>query len=320
MTSTRRARPGPALLLTVLALTAAGCSAAPGAPQAGPSATTLPPMDPPPVGDIPRLTRVDDRTLPVEAYLLTGEQYRSFDAAQSKLATGCLREYGLAWTRLPGPATAAETQTTHRYDPVDPADVAVNGYHSPDPAAGAKPSGAPSVDPDVLAVLGSGLGPDGRSAPGAATEYHGKPLPAGGCLGDAQHRLTAQGGTGRDGDAAVAVNFESFERSRADPRVEEVFRAWSGCMKERGYAYPTPADALKDARWAAADRPSAEEIATATADVECKARTNVVGVWFTVESAYQTELIRRHQAELAAVKAGNDAMTALARSVLAAGG
>ncbi|MET9611600.1 hypothetical protein [Kitasatospora indigofera] len=320
MTSPRRARSAPALLLTCLALAAAGCSAGPGAPQTRPSAATLSPMDPPPIGDVPRLTRVDDRSLPVEAYLLTGEQFRSFDAAQSKLATGCLREYGLAYTRAPGSATAAETQTTHRYDPVDPADVAVNGYHSPDPAAGTKPSGAPSIDPDVLTVLGSGLGPDGKSAQGSPTEFHGKPLPAGGCLGGAQQRLTAQGGTGRDADVAVAVNFEGFERSMADPRVKEVFQAWSACMKERGYSYPTPGDALKDARWGATAGPSAEEIATATADVDCKARTNVVGVWFTVEAAYEGELIRRHQAELAAVQAGNDAMTALARSVLAAGG
>ncbi|MFC9328051.1 hypothetical protein [Kitasatospora sp. NPDC057015] len=319
MTSPRRARWAPALSLITIALVTSGCATGPAAPQARPFAT-LAPMDPPPVGEVPRLTRVDDRRLPVESYLLTGEQFRTYDAAQDVLTARCVRGFGLEYARPPGSGAAPETQTTHRYDPVDPADVAANGYHSPDPAAGRKPAGAPTVDPDVRTVLGNGLAPDGRTAPGLATEFHGKALPAGGCIADAQRQLIAKGGTGRDADVAVALNFEGFERSKADPRVLAAFQAWSACMKERGYDYPTPGDALKDARWGATPTATAEEIATATADVDCKARANVVGVWFTVEAAYEDELIRRHQEELTTVKVGNEAMTALARSVLAAGG
>jgi hypothetical protein len=33
------------------------------------------------------------------------------------------------------------------------------------------------------------------------------------------------------------------------------------------------------------------EIATAKADVACKQQTNLVGIWFTVESAHQRTLI-----------------------------
>ncbi|MFJ8434999.1 hypothetical protein ACIQ9P_27230 [Kitasatospora sp. NPDC094019] len=322
MTPPRRGRPLPTLLLTA-ALTAAlamtaGCASGPAATTAAPRSTTLAPMEPPPIGDVPRLSRVDDRALPIEAYLLSGEQFRQLDAAQGVLATRCVRGFGLDYS-APTPTAPTTTQTTHRYDPVEISDVAANGYHSPDPDRGKKPGTAPSVGPDVTAVLGAGLGPDGRPAPGTATEYRGRQLPSGGCIADAQRQLAARGGTGRDAEVAVGVNYEGFDRSRQDPRVVAVFRDWSGCMAERGHSYGTPGDALKDPRWGAAATPSAEEIATATADVECKARVNVVGVWFTVESAYEQELIRQRLPELTTAKAANDAMLAVAASVTAAG-
>ncbi|MDY0815844.1 hypothetical protein [Kitasatospora purpeofusca] len=323
MTPPRRGRPLPALLLTAaltaaLALTA-GCASRPaGTTGAPPPSATLAPMEPPPIGDVPRLIRVDDRALPIEAYLLSGEQFRQLDAAQGVLVTRCVRGFGLDFS-APAPTAPTTTQTTHRYDPVEISDVSANGYHSPDRDRGKKPGAAPSLSPDVSTVLGAGLGPDGRPAPGTAAEYRGRRLPSGGCIADAQRQLSARGGTGRDADVAVGVNYEGFERSRQDPRVLAVFREWSGCMAERGYSYGTPGDALKDPRWGATATPSAEEIATATADVECKARVNAVGVWFTVESAYEQELIRQRLPELTTAKAANDAMLAVAASVTATG-
>ncbi|MEU8516848.1 hypothetical protein AB0C76_35460 [Kitasatospora sp. NPDC048722] len=321
MTSPHRGRSLAALLLVPLVLTA-GCAsgpATPAAPAARPSAS-LTPMDPPPIGDVPRLSEVGDRTLPIEAYLLSGEQFRQYDAAQTVLVARCVRGFGLEYSRPPGSGAApSQSQTTHRYDPVELADVSVHGYHAPDPGGARKPSGGPSMSAELTTVLGTGLGSGGRPAPGAATEFRGKGLPPGGCIGAAQKELTSRGGTGRDADVAVGINYEGFERSMTDPRVRTVFQDWSRCMGDRGYSYATPGDALKDSRWAAGAAPSAEEIATATADVDCKARTNVVGVWFTVESAYEDELIRQHQPELTAVKAGNDAMLELARSVAGAG-
>ncbi|MFE6746204.1 hypothetical protein ACFVGM_10155 [Kitasatospora purpeofusca] len=324
MTPPRRGRPLPVLLLTAALIAApaltAGCASGPAAntAAAAPPSATLAPMEPPPIGDVPRLTRVNDRTLPIEAYLLSGEQFRQLDAAQGVLVTRCVRGFGLDYS-APVPTAPATTQTSHRYDPVELSDVSTNGYHSPDPDRGKKPGAAPSLSPDLTTVLGAGLGPDGRPAPGTATEYRGKRLPSGGCIADAQRQLTARGGTGRDSDVAVGVNYEGFERSRQDPRVGAVFQDWSRCMAERGYSYGTPGDALKDPRWGNTATPSAEEIATATADVECKARVNVVGVWFTVESAYEQELIRLKQPELTGAKAANDAMLAVAASVTATG-
>ncbi|MFG2913806.1 hypothetical protein ACGF0D_13050 [Kitasatospora sp. NPDC048298] len=318
MTSRRRSRSLPALLLIPLVL-AAGCASGPSGPAAAPvpPPASLTPMDPPPIGDTPRLSQVADRTLPIESYLLSREDYRQYHAAEAVLVTRCVRGFGLDYTRPTGGGAPSRTQTTHRYDPVELADVSVNGYHSPDPSDGKKPADGPTLSPDVNTVLGSGLGTDGKPAPGTASSFRGKELPPGGCISAAQQELIAHGGTGGDADVAVGINFEGFERSRSDPRVKAVFQDWSRCMAERGHSYATPGDALKDPRWGANTRPSAEEIATATADVRCKERTNVVGVWFTVETAYENELIRLRLPELTAAKAGNDAMLATARAVTA---
>ena len=48
---------------------------------------------------------------------------------------------------------------------------------------------------------------------------------------------------------------------------------------------------------------SAAEIATARADVACKRRTDLVGIWFSVESAYQGAAIRLNAAALGQAKA-----------------
>jgi hypothetical protein len=135
------------------------------------------------------------------------------------------------------------------------------------------------------------------------TSHRGRPLPQGGCLGEAERLLEARGpqGPGTDPEGIVArIKADSFERSMADPRVKKVFSAWSACMDSRGFRMSTPLDEVPTANAAA---PSRREIAQARADVACKARTNLVGVWFAVESAYQRALIAEHVEQLDQVTA-----------------
>ena len=51
-------------------------------------------------------------------------------------------------------------------------------------------------------------------------------------------------------------------------------------------------------------RRQTHEIEVATADVRCKGRTNVVGVWFTVESAIQTRQIAANASAFEAALSG----------------
>lgn len=312
---TRPPRPLPTALAALAVLLAfpalaTGCAAAPSSPAAAPA------MAPPAIPEPPVLTQVADRSLPVEAYLLSGAQYRQLSTAEDLLVSRCMQDFGLPYERPPAPDAEPPGQTAHRYDPVDPRVAAAHGYHPADPNTGAKPA-EPSISPDAATVLGAGTA-GGPGTPAAPRSYRGRPVPPGGCLGQAHTRLTAHGGTGRDPDLVVGINFGGYQQSTTDPRVKDVFQKWSACMKAKGFSYATPTDAAKDPRWKSAPEPTPEELATATADVACKAAVNVVGVWFTVESAYETQAIQQKLPELTRIKQDNDAMLATAASVTAA--
>jgi hypothetical protein len=228
-----------------------------------------------------------------------------------------MARYGLTYTPPPA-AGPTVTQTTRRYGPVDPAAASVQGYHPAD--AGQPPhTGPAATSGDMNTVLGAGLGADGKAAPGSADSYHGRKLPVGGCRGAAQADLTAQGGTGRDSDVAVGINYGGYQQSLSDPRVTAAFRMWSRCMKQKGFSYNSPLDADKDPRWEKAPRPSPDELTTATADAACKRQTNLVGVWYTVESAYEDVAIQQNQAQLTAARDADARMLAVANSVIAQG-
>jgi len=96
------------------------------------------------------------------------------------------------------------------------------------------------------------------------------------------------------------LQFQSFEWAKRDEQVQAVFRAWSACMARSRYHYADPLAVAADPRF---EGPvSKDEVAVAQADIRCKARTNVVGVWFTVESSYQREQISRNAAAFRATK------------------
>ncbi len=82
-----------------------------------------------------------------------------------------------------------------------------------------------------------------------------------------------------------------------DSRYLAAAAKWSACMKIRGFAAQQPLQLLSDPRWNT-PAPTPEEIATATADVDCKIETNLVGVAVAVLKAYDNEYIAKHLTEL----------------------
>ena len=93
-------------------------------------------------------------------------------------------------------------------------------------------------------------------------------------------------------------------------------RQWSACMAAAGYRYAGPLDPPKDARFQDARTPL--EISTAEADVACKQRTNLVGVWFAEESARQRSLIEANRPALELARTAFRAELAVAAGVRAA--
>ncbi|MDH6108910.1 hypothetical protein P3T36_006297 [Kitasatospora sp. MAP12-15] len=305
-----------AALFAVVGVLTAGCSVsttAPAKPVPAHAAAPASPVARPPVGVIPVVDSTVGRSMPIEAYLFTAEQLEQVTAARDKLTVQCMQRFGLSYTPAPQPQPRQGGQAAHRYDVVDPADGYRVPQSAPAPAASTPPA---RLAPEEITVLAGDV--PGNSKP--ITTFHGLPIPKGGCLGAADAKLTAQGGSMTDSPQAVDINFDDYQHSMTDDRLRAVFSQWSDCMKAKGYAYPTPNDATNDKRWKGTTTASAAEIATATADAQCRQQTNVIGTWFTVESAYEDQAIQANLGRLNQVKQGIAAVVGNAATVNAGGG
>ncbi|MGW2485701.1 hypothetical protein ACWCV9_00585 [Streptomyces sp. NPDC001606] len=309
----RVALAGGALALAALS----ACSS----PSAQPSHQTAPPV----VGAIPRIVGVEHLHLPIERYMLTPRQALEYDEADDAAVRACMRRLSVPYpaaARLPAGSAAerealdAYTVLYRRYGLTDAAEARTWGYHTPTAASSGTTAAkaAKVAKPRSLSTAARGVltGVDTSGTP--LTAYRGRPVPRGGCLDEAERLLGAGGsqGPGTDTDGIVtSIKADGFERSMSDPRVTKVFSAWSACMTSRGFRMSTPMDEVPSSNGAT---PSRSEIAQARADVACKARTNLVGVWFAVESAYELAAIAEHRAELdRLVKARDATIRAIAR-------
>ncbi|MFJ6139610.1 hypothetical protein [Kitasatospora sp. NPDC092286] len=102
-----------------------------------------------------------------------------------------------------------------------------------------------------------------------------------------------------NGTALVSRLFdESFRATGRDERVVAATRNWSGCMAAAGFQADDPA--VLPGRFQGAREITASEIATARADADCTASSNLGGIWFAVLAGYQRQLIDRNAQALTA--------------------
>ncbi|WP_157553434.1 hypothetical protein [Jiangella gansuensis] len=244
--------------------------------------------------------------LPLDAYAFSAAEDQVLGQAAEAAVIACFEARGfdaadahpLPFTR----AVADDASARHerRYSVTDPDVAARHGYHPPDTTDVREEFYASHTEPELAALVGSGDGaPDG-------------------CLHQAEAATTAGDEAAlRAGEELVSeVQADAWHGAMADPRVVEAFRAWSACMAEAGYRYDAPMDANDDPTWWRTDTASAEEIATATADVACKESTGLIPVWSEVEAEYQAELIAQHQDRFDAYRARLDEQVAQARAEL----
>jgi hypothetical protein len=111
----------------------------------------------------------------------------------------------------------------------------------------------------------------------------------------------------------IAEQAASF--TQTDPRIRAVFRAWSACMARHFYHYASPSQ-VEEHHWRTP--PNKAEIATAVADVTCKAQTNLLNTWLAVEAAYQQALIGQNLATLSQLQANFAPLQRRADAALAA--
>jgi hypothetical protein len=245
-------------------------------------------VSPLPVTATPTPSRPSDIVLPIAPYLFSDAQSSQLVAAHTVLVAACMKRYGFTYRVATASAPHGELPANEsRYGVMTP-QQARYGYHfmaveMQRQQAGAAPAQKPpKVTPAMAAVLsGRTGGPVG-----------GRKVPSGGCNAQATAELGGKNGRYGDPDIAESIQADSFARSQSDGRVLKAFAAWAACMRAGGYDYRDPNAATNDPRWAAAARPSGAEVATAQADVVCKRRTDLVGVWSSVESGYQGAAIR----------------------------
>lgn len=276
-----------AVAALLLAALTAGCAGAAGGRPNGTGRPT-PALTPMPVTSTASPTRPSDIVLPVAPYLFTDAQSTRLVAAHNELVARCMKQHGFDYSVATAPDPYGKLPANEsRYGVMTP-EQARYGYHFMTEEmkrrqAGAAPAQAPpELTPAMTAVLtGTSPGPVG-----------GRSVPRGGCNAEATTELGGKNGRYGNPDVAEGIQADSFTRSQSDPRVLKVFAAWSACMRTSGYVYKDPDAATDDPRWSAAAAPTRAEIATAQADVACKRRTDLVGVWFSVESAYQRAAIK----------------------------
>ncbi|MEU8674636.1 hypothetical protein [Streptomyces sp. NPDC048560] len=303
-----------ALTASLAAALLAGCGSLSGGRSA--KATDVPATP----AEISEITTAVIEPVPVEAYLLTEEQWTMLGRAEHALRVRCMERFGFPYEEpLPVGEPSGQTISQYRYGKLDPAKTAVHGYRMPGAPSSAggtdagattakerrkKPTAAERMVLSGTADLTAKSGRGGQNVNGGT-------VPDGGCVGEAQRKL------GDYGDAQIAndVNLGSFGKSLQDGRVIAVFAKWSRCMAESGYHYQTPMEASEDEKWLG-ETASAEEKTVATADALCKIKNNVAGVWYAVDVAYQKQAIEEHAEELDQVRKGIDGQLKAAAEVL----
>ncbi|MCU7824968.1 hypothetical protein [Kitasatospora sp. DSM 101779] len=302
-----RARAPRALVLVAAALAAtAACSAAGDGPGGGPAGRSAAGG---PSAAAPSATAAGRISLPIDRFTLTADESYAVERAKVLLTNECLRGFGLDYRVPESPPPTAEP--SRRYGIADREAARDRGYHLP---ASTGRSGAPAAEPtetQAVVLLGTTRAGEPRS-----TTADGRPIPPGGCYGEAETRLDGGARPESDIAAASAVDTDSYKQSLEDPTVTAVFHSWSACMERHGHHYESPIASVGDKAFDTAE-PTPRERAVALADVGCKTETGLLQTWTAAESAIQTRMIGEKSAVLDRLTAFQKRKITTAREAIA---
>ncbi|MFE2267575.1 hypothetical protein [Streptomyces griseosporeus] len=275
-------------------------------------------------------------TLPLEAYMDSYEDQVTVEQAANDLQQSCMRDYGIDLTLpLAGanpPPSDNDANIERRYGITNRADAEKYGYELP-PAlqehteqtmrelSGVEvevltghtkpelPQAAEGVKAgEPIAVPNQGTKP-------ARAEYNGKKLKTGGCIGWSREQL----GVKETNPTFVAeLAGDSLVQSMKDDKVIKANAAWSSCMDGKGHAGLADPYKAMEQDVTSDGKPSQESIALAVDDIDCKKQTDLVNIWFGVETAIQDKQIADNKSQLTAIKEQHGKEVTAARKQMAA--
>ncbi|MFF5159945.1 hypothetical protein ACFY3N_27605 [Streptomyces sp. NPDC000348] len=293
-------------LLSVVVLTGCAQQAAPSPDHASASPA---PAASAPAGSVSYAYR-----LPIAEYSLPQDEQRVIQSAQELLTRACMKGFGIDYT----PAVIPPTQQVadRRYGISDRQTAVQYGYRfPPEQSAGTQRSGLTPEEQKVLTGNGN-PGAAKTEGSGKPAKYNGKTIPDEGCLGKSisDFRKTYAYEPGVAAASRIAVG--SYKDSLRDPKVEAAMSKWSHCMKEKGYDYTTPIEAVESQKFEG-DEPSEAEKKTALADFSCKERTGLLDTWFSTEQRIQRDMIKENEKDLRTLKKKQEQQAAAARKIVA---
>ncbi|MFD4115634.1 hypothetical protein ACFWSJ_19440 [Streptomyces niveus] len=266
--------------------------------------STSAPSDPPAASKPPTPATSPDRSgftfdLPIARYSYTEKQRTAIESAKNSLTDACMSSFGIEYR---SPETNVSLNSSdRRYGLSNATEARQYGYHlPPDPGPAEIPDG--SVKLNILF--------------GQIKQHKGKEVPHNGCRGSSVAELNGKFTNGKERDTAREISVVSYEKARTDSRVTMATRSWSRCMSKLDFSYASPQEALSDF---SLENPTAsvKEIKTATADVECKKKTEFLQSWFSVESEIQEKMIRENRAALNDLLENHAQNVKIAQSVIA---
>ena len=284
---------------------------------------------------IPTSGLTKDLTLPLEAYMASYEDQVTVEQAANDLQQSCMKDYGIDLT-LPRaganpPPSDNDANIERRYGITDRAEAEKYGYELP-PAlqehtkqtmrdlsgvevevltGHTKPE--PPKAPEGVKTGSAFTGP-GQTKP-ARAEYNGKKLKTGGCIGWSKAQLGV-----KDADPTFVAQLagDSLVQSMKDDKVIKAIAAWSSCMDGKGHTGLADPYKAMDQGVTNDGQPSQESIALAVDDIDCKKQTDLVKIWFGVESAIQDKQIADNRSQLTGIKEQHGKEVAAARKQMAA--
>ena len=270
------------------------------------------------VPPIPPATSTRPIVMPLDVYEeVASQEQDALGEAQTLLIQRCMTARGFSYPAPATPDSGFQAMQQIEQDPfglVSMSRAETYGY--------ARPKGSSQQGPVIIGFVGGaifagalnnhgpaytsalfGFGPGGGAGPSRQM----------GCFQQAASEIYGRLGGNPDPDPVPGIAAQASQWAQNDTRVLAVERAWSRCMARRGYSYHTPLQ-VQQHGWPST--PTTGEVATAVADVSCKARTNLPNTWLTVEAAYQSALIAQNLTVLSQLQANFQGLLQRAEGML----